>query len=346
MAVQHSMTTPSGTIFDIMKFAIHDGPGIRTTVFLKGCPLKCLWCHNPESQKREKEISFIPGKCIGCGWCFECCPQQAHVMQNGKHVLLRDRCVRCGVCAEKCYAKAIEVIGRDITVGEVLAEVLKDKPFYDNSGGGMTISGGEPMMQFEFTEALLRAAKEAGLHTCLDTSGFAPINNYLKLLDVVDIFLYDIKDTDPERHMKTTAVPLELILDNLKKLDAANGKTILRCPLVSGINADDDHLKKIAEIANTLTNVIAITLHPYHPLGKSKSERIGVSYPLPDNQFSEAEQIDHWLGLITASTKVPVRKSNPVFPQCKVRFHTDEGAASPPPATLTPPGAENNKGER
>jgi glycyl-radical enzyme activating protein len=303
------MTTLYGTIFDIMKFAIHDGPGIRTTVFLKGCPLKCLWCHNPESQKREKEISFIPDKCIGCGWCFEHCPQQAHVMQDDKHVLLRERCERCGTCAEKCYAKGLEVVGRDVTVEEVLAEVLKDKAFYDNSGGGMTVSGGEPMMQFAFTAALLRAAKEAGLHTCLDTSGIAPIDNYLKLLDVVDIFLYDIKDTNPERHKETTGVALRPILDTLRELDAAGGRTILRCPLIPGVNADDDHLEGIAEIANALTNVLEVTLHPYHPLGKSKSERLGGDYPLPDTAFAEADNIEHWLSIITANTKVPARRN-------------------------------------
>jgi pyruvate formate lyase activating enzyme len=299
----------TGMVFDIMKFAIHDGPGIRTTVFLKGCPLRCLWCHNPESQQRAREISFIPDKCIGCGWCFEHCPRGGHVMRDGKHVLLRDRCERCGACAEKCYARALEVVGREMTVEAVLAEVLKDKPFYETSGGGMTLSGGEPMMQFEFTAALLRAAKAAGLHTCLDTSGYAPIARYLEILTDVDIFLYDIKDTDPGRHRKTTGVPLEPILDNLRRLDAAGGRTILRCPLVPGINADDAHLEGIADLANSLANVIEITLHPYHPLGKSKSERIGAIYPLPHDDFADAGAVDHWVSVIAGRTRVPARKN-------------------------------------
>lgn len=173
----------------------------------------------------------------------------------------------------------------------------------------MTVSGGEPMMQFEFTAALLRAAKEAGLHTCLDTSGIAPIDNYLKLLNVVDIFLYDIKDTDPERHKKTSGVPLQPILDTLTALDTAGGKTILRCPLIPGGNADDEHLKGIAEIANTLTNIIEITLHPYHPLGKSKSERLGGDYPLSNAEFVEDGAINHWLSVIAVHTDVPVRRN-------------------------------------
>jgi pyruvate formate lyase activating enzyme len=278
-------------------------------VFLKGCPLRCLWCHNPESQQREQEISFIPDKCIGCGWCFEHCPQHAHVMRDGKHVLLRDLCERCGICAEKCYARALETIGREMTVEAVLAEILKDKPFYETSGGGMTVSGGEPMMQFAFTAALLRAAKAAGLHTCLDTSGFAPAADYLKILGVVDICLYDIKDTDPGRHEKNTGVPLQPILDNLRRIDQAGGKTILRCPLIPGVNADDAHLAGIAEIANSLANVIEITLHPYHPLGKSKSERIGALHPLPQTGFVEPGLTDHWLTVIAGYTKVPARKN-------------------------------------
>jgi pyruvate formate lyase activating enzyme len=299
----------SGKIFDIMKFAVHDGPGIRTTVFLKGCPLTCPWCHNPESRRPGPEISFVPEKCIGCGWCFQHCPRQAHQMRGGQHTVLRGACARCGVCAERCYAKAIEVVGRDATVEEVLADVLQDGPFYDHSGGGMTLSGGEPMVQFEFTSALLRAAKDVGLHTCLDTSGFAPTAHFLKLLSVVDIFLFDLKDTDPARHRQTTGVALAPILENLKQIDAAGGRTILRCPLIPGINADEAHLNGIAEIANALSNVMEITLLPYHPLGRSKSERLGIDYPLADQGFAGDDEIEHWLAVVAAHTAVPVRRN-------------------------------------
>lgn len=300
------MNDVTGMVFDIKKFAIHDGPGIRTTVFMKGCPLRCLWCHNPESISPEREISLVEHKCIGCGWCFDNCPNHAHINVDGKRVFNRDKCTRCGICSGHCYAGALEVVGTEMRVTEVIEEVMKDKPFYDNSDGGMTLSGGEPMLQFEFTKALLQAAKGQGLHCCLDTCGFAQFERYQELFDNVDIFLYDLKETDPDLHNEYTGVPLQPILDNLIKLSDAGADIWLRCPVVPGLNDRSKHFIEIGRIAESCQGVKQITIHPYHPLGSSKSKNIGKEYDLKDKKFAEKTDIEAWVELISANTSKPV----------------------------------------
>lgn len=301
----------NGIVFDIQKFSIHDGPGIRTTVFLKGCPLRCLWCHNPESHEMAAEISFIPAKCIGCGHCFQACQQGAHVMgEDGSRTFRRELCRRCGVCAEKCYAKALELIGREMTVEEVIAEVEKDKPFYETSGGGMTVSGGEPLFQFEFTLALLQEAKRRGLHTCVETAGFTPFERLEQIMPVVDLFLYDYKETDPARHQEYTGAPREVIVENLIHLDQLGAKTILRCPIIPGRNARNDHFAGIAALANRLHNILEVNLMPYHPLGESKNERIGKTAPMEDSTFAEDDTVASWAATVAAATHAPVKKGS------------------------------------
>ena len=287
-----------GTIFDIKKFAINDGPGIRTAVFLKGCPLRCWWCHNPESQEAAPELSCNAEKCIGCGWCASVCP-------NG---LSRKDCINCGKCAERCYAGARELIGRTVSADEVIAEVMKDKVFYDNSGGGMTISGGEPLFQPEFTVSLPQKAREKGLHTCLDTSGFAAKSVLDKVLPYVDIFLYDLKETDAGKHLLYTGVPLDVILENLKYIDASGAKIMLRCPLIPDLNVRDGHAAGIADTANSLANLLEINLMPYHPLGESKSERLG-KQPLFTGAFAEKKDLESFRLQIQERVKVPVKFS-------------------------------------
>ena len=293
----------NGMIFDIEKFALHDGPGIRTTVFLKGCPLRCLWCHNPESQEAQPEISFMPDKCIGCGKCIEVCP--AGAIHDA--IFDRSKCISCGKCTEQCYAVARELIGQSMSVEEVLTEVMKDKLFYETSGGGMTLSGGEPMFQFEFTFELLKQAKAAGLHTVMETCGFAPVERQVAVALYVDLFLFDLKETENERHLSYTGVPHNKILRNLESLNEMGAQIILRCPLIPELNAREEHCRRIGEIAEKLENVLKVEVEPYHPLGIAKSRRIGREYALADHhEFMSEDEANHWAGIIAEHCAKPV----------------------------------------
>lgn len=291
-------------IFDIEKFAVHDGPGIRTVIFMKGCPLRCLWCHNPESQSFEPELLFNTEKCVLCGNCEKNCPEICHFVNEKEHFFDRKKCSGCGVCEERCSAEALQLCGRKMSVKEVMETVLKDQIFYQNSGGGITLSGGEPLAHFSFSYTLLKAAKEAGLHTAVETCGFAPWERIRALLPLVDLWLWDVKAT-PEKHEQLTGVPAQLILENLRKLDQSETEIILRCPLVPGVNDDDSSLEHIASLANQLSNVRQIDLEPYHPMGEGKSRNLGREN-IFHSEFSSEQEKARWKKFIQSRTNIAV----------------------------------------
>lgn len=303
------MNEPAAMVFDIQKFSIHDGPGIRTTVFLKGCPLRCMWCHNPESQSARPELFFNPEKCCACGACVGVCPQKAHdIAPDGTHALDRSRCTACGKCAEVCPASALELCGKMMTVSDVLAEVCKDRAFYENSGGGLTLSGGEPMMSFAFSLALCEKAKQLHLHNAMETCGCAPTEHYGEMLSRVDLFLFDVKSLDAEKHLRFTGAPLAPILKNLRFLDDSGAAISLRCPLIPGVNDSPEELAEIAALANTLHHVRSIDLEPYHPLGEAKTVRLG-RVPAYTAPFAPPDYADGIEAFLRVRTGVPVGKA-------------------------------------
>ena len=271
----------SGVVFDIKKFSIHDGPGIRTTVFLKGCPLTCGWCHNPESQVLGRERVYRENRCIRCGACLVACAQGAITWVEGGPVTDREKCTLCGSCVEACYAEAREIVGREMTEAEVMAEVERDVAFYDESGGGVTFSGGEPLMQPDFLLALLQACRQQAIHTALDTCGHAAWETLDRVRNVVNLFLYDLKLVDRERHRLLTGVSNELILGNLQALSGLGHDIILRVPIIPGVNDDQENMGAIGDLAATLPSLRRVDLLPYHPAAVDKYGRLERTYAYP-----------------------------------------------------------------
>lgn len=275
------MTT--GLVFDIKRFSIHDGPGIRTTVFLKGCPLHCPWCHNPESQDSKPDVMLRPGRCIGCEACIESCPEHAiSTDANGAVVTDRNLCVRCGSCTDTCYAEARERIGEEFTVPEAVEKIERDRSFYDESGGGMTLSGGEPLIQKNFSVALLRECKAREIHTAVDTSGAVS----WKVIDAVrpytDLFLYDLKHMDDAAHRENTGVSNRRILENLEKLSALGHAIALRFAVIPGINDSEENIRSTGAFAAGLPSRHPLSILPYHAGAADKYKRLNQSYTLGD----------------------------------------------------------------
>ena len=295
----------TGNIFNIQRFSTSDGPGIRTVVFLKGCPLSCIWCHNPESKSAYPEIFYDSEKCVNCRKCEKVCNNNQHVFDTNKHIFLYNNCKKCLKCVFECPINALEICGKEVTVGEAMNEILRDAEFYKQSCGGITLSGGEPLMQYDFSLELLKKSKEAGFHTAIETSGYC----YKELHEIsqyVDLWLYDIKLFSESEHIKYTGVSNEKILKNLFYLDSMGSKIILRCPIIPDINFTESHFNKIANLANELKNVVALHIEPYHPLGIHKSIKLGKTQGYQNKEFLSADSIAPFIDYMGNKTKIDI----------------------------------------
>lgn len=267
-------------ITDIKRFAVHDGDGVRTTVFLKGCSLKCVWCHNPEGILFKPQLAYYENKCIGCGECVSVCPSDAHKMTGNKHIFDRSLCISCGKCVNECLGSALTFYGKEVTVEELLPKLLEDKDFYETSGGGVTVSGGECLCQADFCAELLKALKEKGINTAVDTCGFVTKEAINKVLPYTDIFLYDIKAIDEDIHIKCTGQSNKQILENIKYIDSCGKSIEIRIPYVPEFN--DNQIDKIAEFLKSLKNIKAVKVLAYHNYASSKYSALNMKNTLPE----------------------------------------------------------------
>ncbi len=295
-----------GCIFNIQKFCLHDGPGIRTVIFMKGCPLHCRWCSNPESQSGKKEIIYDAKLCIGCGGCVAVCPIAAVTVTRDKRVSIdRDRCNKCGVCSTQCPTTALQILGKEMTAKEILNIVEADRLFYQTSGGGVTISGGEPLFQPEFLFDLLKQLKENEINTAMETSGIAPWDVIKELCKLLDWVLFDIKHLDRKKHLESTGVNNDQIIDNLSKLSAIKKNLILRIPVIPGFNMDHDFYDKIIKIVNN-ENINFVDLLTYHRLGSDKYEKLGKKYELINVNPPNMSLVDEVAHMIARQTNAKV----------------------------------------
>ncbi len=283
-----------GRIINLSRFCTDDGPGIRTTVFLKGCPLRCLWCHNPESQSRESEILYSAEKCVGCTSCEAVCPGGCHSFREGVHLFQRGECIGCGGCAKLCPTEALTLSGKTVDSAEIFREVARDAVFYRESGGGVTVSGGEPLAQPAFTADLLRLCRENGIGTAVETCGFAGEAAVETVLPFCDFILFDVKETDPERHRRFTGVPLEPILKTLHRIAERKIPFRLRLPVIPGFNDREEHFAKAKELAAGFSSCQGLEVMPYHSLGQYKYVQLGKPYLCADVKEPTPETIARW----------------------------------------------------
>lgn len=288
----------TATIFDIRRYSIHDGPGIRTAVFFKGCPLNCAWCHNPESHLSTPELMLRLNRCILCGDCLQVCPNDA-IRQSGEVILVdRQKCTLSGECAVICPTEALQVVGREMTVPQVLAEIERDRVFFEQSGGGATFTGGEPLAQPLFLRELVEACRASGITTVVDTCGHAPWSVFKDILPLVDLFLYDLKLMDADRHLQWTGVSNENILANLRLLLDAGNQVRVRIPILPGINDDEGNLRACGEFLSVLPRLPAVELLPYHNIALGKYTGLGQAYRLPDLPSPSPEDMQRCAALL------------------------------------------------
>lgn len=289
-----------GLVFNVQRYSVQDGPGIRTTVFLKGCPLDCAWCHNPEGLSREPQIMTVETRCLRCGECLQACPHGEKTSTEPLPVNV-PHCQWCGACIAACPTGSRQFVGNRMTPGEVFKTVLRDRIFYEESGGGVTFSGGEPLSQPEFLRETLSLCRESGIHTAVDTCGFAPLPHLLSVAEVTDLFLYDLKLINDAAHRQFTGQSNRLILENLRALAKRDIAIWLRIPVIPGVNDAAEDFRATAAFAASLGGVLQVNLLPYHASGVRKAERVGQANRLPRTEPPEPESLNQALEIFRSA---------------------------------------------